>query len=135
MPAEVFFDTSVLIYMLTEDDPRAPIAETLLLAGGIISVQVLNEFVSVAKRKYAMDWKEIETAISGIRTLCGPVAPLTVNTHETGLYIAQRYGYRIYDSLLIASALESGCSVLYSEDMQHDQTIGSVTIRNPFLLS
>ncbi len=134
MPAEVFFDTSVLFYMVTSEDPRAEIAETILRGGGVISVQVLNEFVSVARRKYAMEWKEIEAAISGIRLLCDPVVPLTINTHETGVYIAHRYGYRIYDSLHMAAAIEAGCTTIYSEDMQDGQTIGSLTIRNPFAI-
>jgi predicted nucleic acid-binding protein len=132
MPAEVFFDTSILLYMVTSEDPRTEVAEKLLRIGGVISVQVLNEFVSVARRKYTMDWKEIEAAISGIRLLCNPVVPLTINTHETGIHIAQRYKYRIYDALHLAAAIESGCTTLYSEDMQDGQTIGSVTIRNPF---
>lgn len=134
MPADVFFDTSVLFYMVTSDDPRAEIAEKALRAGGVISVQVLNEFVSVARRKYAMEWKEIEAAISGIRLLCDSLVPLTINTHETGVYIAQRYGYSIYDSLHLAAAIEAGCTTLYSEDMQDGQTIGSLTICNPFAI-
>ncbi len=61
-----------------------------------------------------------------------PIA-LTLSIHELGLAIASRYRYTIYDSLLIAAALEAGCSILYSEDMHDGQVIGSVTIRNPFL--
>ena len=134
MPAEVFFDTSILLYMVTSEDPRTEVAEKLLRIGGVISVQVLNEFVSVARRKYAMDWKEIEAAIFGIRLLCDPVVHLTINTHETGVYIAQRYKYRIYDALHLAAAIESGCKTLYSEHMQDGQIIGTVTIRNPFVV-
>ncbi len=133
MPADVFLDTSILLYMVTGEDPRAEVAELVLRAGGVVSVQVLNEFINVARRKYAMDWTEIEIAIVGIRRLCDSVVPITIHTHETGLYIAQRYGYRIYDSLLLAAAIEAGCRTLYSEDMQHGQKIGSLTIRNPFL--
>jgi predicted nucleic acid-binding protein len=133
MPANAFLDTSVLLYVIAEDDPRAEIAEALLAEGGVISAQVLNEFVSVARRKYRMDWEEIEAVIDDIRLLCAPVVPVTVETHESGVHLAKRYGYRIYDALLLAAATQAGCTTLYSEDMQHGQTIGSLSIRNPFL--
>ncbi len=97
-----------------------------------MSVQVLNEFVSVARRKLSMSWPEIAAALSDIRLLCGSPAPLTIETHEKALGIAERYQYRIYDALILASALEAGCEVLYSEDMQVGQKIGSLTIVNPF---
>lgn len=131
MRADVFFDTSILIYMIAED-PRADVAEAALLDGGVISAQVLNEFVSVARRKYSMDWHEIGAVLDDIRLLCAPVVPLTVQTHEASVRIAQRYRYRIYDALHLAAALEAGCTTLYSEDMQDGQRIGSLTIRDPF---
>lgn len=132
MPAEVFFDTTILIYSVKRDDARAAAAETLLAEGGIVSVQVLNEFVAVARRKLRMPWGEIEEALAYIRALCGRPVPLTVDTHEAALRIAQRYGYHIYDSLMIAAAHEAACTILYSEDMQHGQRIGSLRLKNPF---
>jgi predicted nucleic acid-binding protein len=132
MPAEVFFDTTVLIYMATRDDPRVTVAEELLRAGGIVSVQVLNEFVSVARRKMRMQWKTVEELLSALHDLCGEPVPTTAELHRAALHIAKRYGYQIYDSLMIAAAQDAGCTTLYSEDMQHGQRIGSLTIRNPF---
>ena len=132
MPANVFLDTSVILYMIAEEDPRAEIAEALLVEGGVLSAQVLNEFVNVARRKYRRSWEDIEAVIENVRQLCSPVLPVTIRTHEAGVNIARRFGYRIYDSLLLAAATEAGCTTLYSEDMQDGQTIGSVTIRNPF---
>ena len=135
MPADAFFDTTVLVYILKKGDKKSAIAEQLLAAGGVVSVQVLNEFANVARRKLGMTWKEIEEALTGIRDLCSLPAALTVETHTTALRIAKRYGFHIYDSLIVGSALETRCAILYSEDLQHGQKIESLTIRNPFLSS
>ena len=133
MPARAFFDTNVLIYALTKGDPRSMRAEELLAAGGVLSVQILNEFVSVARRKILMSWSEVMEALGVIRVLCSTPLPLTVDTHEAALKIAEKHGYGIYDALVVATALEAGCETLYSEDLQDGQTInGQVTIRNPF---
>ncbi len=133
MPAKVFFDTNVLIYAIAQNDPRGPRAEALLATGGVVGVQVLNEFVSVARRKMRMPWKDVTEALDAIRILCPPPAAITISTHETALKIAEGHGYEVYDALVIAAALESGCSTLYSEDLQDGQVIdGKLTIRNPF---
>jgi predicted nucleic acid-binding protein len=126
-----FFDTTILIYAVSLH-PRAAIAEELLSRGGCVSVQVLNEFASVARRKLKMSWAEIIDALTAFRALCKPATSLTVEVHENALELAQRYEYNIYDALVLSAALDAGCSVLYSEDMQHGQKIGSLTIRNPF---
>ena len=132
MPAEVFFDTTILVYSLKSSDPRSLKAEALLTDGGIVSVPVLNELIAVARRKLRMTWEEIEQALSFIRDLCGEPVPITAELHHSAFQIAKRYGYHIYDSLMIAAANDCGCTTLYSEDMQHGQRIGSLTIRNPF---
>jgi predicted nucleic acid-binding protein len=126
-----FFDTNVLLSALTPGDPRAERARLLLADGGIISVQALNEFTNVARRKLGQPWGEINEKLGAVRALC-EVKPLTVATHERALGLAERYGFQIYDALHLASALESGCSILYTEDMQHGQQIDGLTIRNPF---
>jgi predicted nucleic acid-binding protein len=128
---EAFFDTNILLHLISSEPAKADQAEALIAAGGVISVQVLNEFVSVASRKLAMSLAEIREALSTIRALCS-VEPLSVETHDLGFDLAERFGYSIYDSLIIAAALLAKCTVLYSEDMQHGQKIESVTIRNPF---
>jgi predicted nucleic acid-binding protein len=132
MPADCFFDTTILVYAAAQTDRRTVIAEELLVGGGRISVHVLNEFVAVARRKLRMPWKEILEATAVIRTLCESPLPLTLEIHEEALRICQRYKYHIYDSLVIAAALESACTVLYSEDMQDGQVIDSLQICNPF---
>jgi predicted nucleic acid-binding protein len=128
-----FFDTTILVYAVSEGDPRAAVAENLLAAGGHISVQVLNEFAAVARRKLNMSWEEIGDALGAVRTLCEPPSPLTVQIHDAGLAIAAQYGYHIYDSLILAAALDAECDTVYSEDMQDGQKIGELTIRNPFV--
>jgi len=133
MPADSFFDASVLLYILWEGDRRSPIATDLLFQGGAINVQVLNEFAAVARRKLAMDFGEIQRALLHIRALCRPVLALTLETHELGIQIAQRTGYSVYDSLIVAAAIRAGCSTLYSEDMQHGLNVERrLRIINPF---
>jgi predicted nucleic acid-binding protein len=131
--ARPFFDTTILIYAVSEGDARTAVAEKLLDTGGSLSVQVLNEFAAVAKKKLKMSWAEIADALDAIRTLCEPAAALTIEIHDAGREIAARYGYHIYDALILAAALTAGCDVVYSEDMQDGQKIGGVTIRNPFV--
>ena len=131
-PIRPFLDSCVLIYALSQDDPRAAIAEELLASGGVISVQVLNEFASVARRKLSMPWPEVRQALAAVRALCEPPVPVSLEMHESAVEIAARYGYQIYDALIVAAALQADCYVLYSEDMQHGQQIGSLTIHNPF---
>ena len=130
---DAFFDSNVLLYTLAENDPREAIAVRLLAAGGTISVQVLNEFAAVARRKLGLSWPEVAQALDAMRALCPPPLPITLATHEAALGIAGRLGYRFYDSLVIASALEANCATLFSEDMQDGQVVeGRLTIRNPF---
>jgi predicted nucleic acid-binding protein len=132
MNVSPFFDTNVLIYAFREEDPRNQTARKLLGEGGVIGVQVLNEFVAIAKRKLGFGWEEVLQARAAIRVLCPSVVPLTLETHERAAQIAQRYGYHVFDALVIAAAIEAGSSMLYTEDMQDGQRIETVTLRNPF---
>jgi predicted nucleic acid-binding protein len=133
MSAPFFVDTNVLLYASLQPDARSEAARALLARRGTISVQVLNEFANVASRKLHRTWPEIVQALAAIRVLCAPPWPLTVATHEAGLAISGRTGYRLYDALIIAAALEAGCTTLFSEDLHEGQLIdGRLTIRNPF---
>jgi len=128
-----FFDTNVLLYLLSENAFKADRAEAVLVEGGVISVQVLNEFASVALRKIGMTHAEIRDILGTIRSVC-QVQLLTVETHDLGLDISERFGFSLYDSMIVSSALEAGCAILYSEDMQSGQNInGQLVITNPFL--
>lgn len=125
-----FFDTNVLLYLLSSDF-KANQAEALLMSGGVVSVQVLNEFASVASRKLKMIWQEIRDILDIIKTIC-EVVPITLEIHELGLIIAERYKLTLYDSQILAAAKLSECRMVYSEDMQNGQVVEGVTIQNPF---
>ena len=138
MTASLFFDTNVLVYALTVRasslvDPRTVKAEELLSIGGVVSVQVLNEFADVAFWKVKMDWDAIAGCLGMIEALCGRAIPLTAETNRAAVDLSKRHGFRIYDSLILAAAIESGCITLFTEDMQHGQVVEGVRIENPFL--
>ena len=120
--ADRFFDTNVLIYLLSADAARADLIEEKLAEGATVSVQVLNEFTSVALRKLGMSVTEIREALEPITTICR-VVPLTLEIHQRGLQVAERYRFSFYDALIAAAALESSCTMLYTEDLQDGQVI------------
>jgi predicted nucleic acid-binding protein len=131
MPAS-FFDTNVLVYLASGDAAKADLAEAAVDAGGAISVQVLNELANVARRKMQMSWADTHALLSMLRGLL-TVHPLTVEIHETGLGLAERYGLSTWDAMIAASALHAGCDTLWSEDMQHSMMLGDgLRIVNPF---
>ena len=131
--AERFFDTNILLYLFSSDEDKANLAEELLSDGATISVQVLNEFAAVATRKLHMSIADVREALVSITAVC-KVVPLTLDVHEQGLRIAERYGFSIYDALIVSAALEAECKTLITEDLQHGQLIGqSLTVINPFL--
>jgi predicted nucleic acid-binding protein len=127
-----FLDTNVLLYMAAKESKKADRAEEIIAAGGAISVQVLNEVVNVARRKMRMPWEDVHRFLATLRDLL-TVAPLTVETHELGIALAERYGFATYDAMIVASAQLSNCDTLWSEDMQHGMTVdGRLRIANPF---
>ena len=127
-----FLDSNALVYAFTTD-PRAPIAQALLERGCLVSVQGLNEFANVARRKLGMSWTELREALAAIRTVCRAVLPVDLETHSDALDIAERHGYAIFDALVIACALRAGSDLLWSEDMQHGAVIDKrLRIANPF---
>jgi predicted nucleic acid-binding protein len=130
--ADPFFDTSVLLYLLSDDTAKADRIETLLSARGVVSVQVLNEFAVVALRKLKMPLNEVREILDTIRAVCA-VEPITVETHERGLEVFERYRFSLYDSMLVAAALIAGTKIVYSEDLQHRQVIDNqLRVTNPF---
>jgi predicted nucleic acid-binding protein len=131
VPGELL-DTNVLIYAFTTDQ-RAGAAQALLERGCLVSVQGLNEFTNVARRRLGMSWRELGEALAAISTLCRAVLPLDLGTHEEALRIAERYGHSIFDALMVAAALRAGCGTLWSEDMQDGMVIeGRLRIVDPF---
>jgi predicted nucleic acid-binding protein len=129
---KAFFDTNILVYSATSD-PKKQQAIDCLARGGVVSVQVLNEFVNVARRKLHYDWPSIERALRLFRTSLDEVVPLTLDTHSGAVNIARDHSIALYDALIFASAIEAGCETLFSEDLQHARRFGSLVIVNPFL--
>ncbi len=127
-----FIDTNVLVYFASDDLVKADRAEAILRAGGVISVQVLNEFTNVARRKMRMTWPDTRAILTMLRDLL-TVHPITIETHDRGLALAERYNLSTYDAMIAAAALQADCDILWSEDMQHGQTLGeNLRIANPF---
>jgi|SRR5690242_1634102 predicted nucleic acid-binding protein len=125
-------DSNVLIYAFSTD-PRSDAAERLLQRRCIVSIQALNEFANVSRRKMGMSWDEIGRATEAIRQLCSAVLPLDVEAHSNAIRIAERYQLSFFDALMISSGLAHGCEVLWSEDMRDGLVIDrKLHIRNPF---
>jgi predicted nucleic acid-binding protein len=128
-----FLDTNVLLYLLSGDPPKADRAEALLARRGIVSVQVLNELANVAIRRLGLTWRELGDLIAAVRASC-EVQPLTEEVHDQARELAERYRLSFYDASIVSSALDAGCKVLYSEDLQHGFKVDrTLTIRNPFV--
>lgn len=127
-----FIDTNVLLYVASGDRAKADRAEQLIGQGGTISVQVLNEITNVARRKMAMSWTETHAFLAMLRALL-PVEPITIEIHERGLALAERYGLSTYDAMIAAAALHANCDTLWSEDMQDGLLLDDrLPIVNPF---
>jgi predicted nucleic acid-binding protein len=127
-----FFDTNILVYA-QQTGGKADRARALFKGGGKLSVQVLNEFTSVSRRKQGRNWLEIAEAVSDVLTMVDPPLALTLDLHKSARALAEDHRLSFYDALIVASAIEAGCDVLYTEDMQHGRTIGDLAIVNPFL--
>jgi predicted nucleic acid-binding protein len=130
-----FFDTNVLVYLVDRDPLRVARSRAVLgRARGVVSVQVLNEFVSVMRGpKVGADWAQIATVTDGVRSIHRVVAS-DLATHDRALDYARRFQLHVYDANIIAAAVLAGCHTLWSEDMHHGLTIDGLTVRNPYIL-
>ena len=127
-----FIDTNILLYLLYSDEKKANRSEEIIAAGGVISVQVLNEFVNVARKRLDMPWSEIRVFLTEIRVLLS-VVDLNIAVHEFGCELAERYKLSVYDAFIVSAAINSGCTNLFSEDMQHKQQFDNkLTVVNPY---
>ncbi len=133
-----FIDTNVLVYWI-DDSARADTVEKLLAGESVISVQVLNEFANVLRKKRTMAMADVKFLCDSLIATC-EVYDLSVRTHQTAMALMARYSLSLYDANIVAAAGLSGCEVLYSEDMQDGLNItipspegaGTLSIRNPF---
>lgn len=129
-----FFDTNILVYA-QQTGGKAERARALFVDGGKISVQVLNEFTVVSRRKQRRDWREIAEAISDVLAMVDPPLALTHDLHMAAQALAEEHRLAFYDALIVSAALEAGCDTLFSEDLQHGRRIDGLVIVNPFLES
>jgi len=128
---DAFFDTNIVLYALSKEWEKASRSAELMRRGGVISIQVLNEFAVVCLRKYRAEWPIVRRGLQDLRESFD-VVPLTLATHERGIALCERYQLGLYDSMIVAAALDAGCHTLWSEDMQDGQVVEGLTIRNPF---
>ena len=126
-----FFDTNVLVYAQGSGE-KGDRARQVLADGGIISVQVLNEFANVLRRKFRLEWNIVAAAVADARELFDSIRPLDIETHEAAVALAEAHGFSFYDSLIVASALQAGCETLLTEDLQDGRRIDGLVIVNPF---
>ena len=135
---KAFIDTNVLIYWV-DDSTRADVVEQLLAQQAVISVQVLNEFAKVLRKKRAMPLPDVEALCTTLIDTCD-VLDVSVRTHQTALALMARYQLSVYDANIVAAAALSDCAVLYTEDTQDGLNLklpgsagtNSLVIRNPF---
>lgn len=129
----VFLDTNIVLYAIGSDESKRLIAANLLTQTPTIFTQVINECSHVLRRKQRYSPDDVKRELSAVLKT---VRFVNVDISEifSAWSVASRYGYSHFDSLIIASALAAHCSILYSEDMQHNQLIeNQLRILNPFL--
>ncbi len=139
MPAEFFLDTNVFVYTFDRQEPdkqaraRSLVERALGTGDGVVSSQVVQEFLNVALQKFERPLSE-EQALRYLREVLDPLCLVfpSISLYETAVSLCRRWRFSFYDSLTVAAALESKCNVLYSEDFQDGQEIESLTIVNPF---
>ncbi len=132
MRDSIFFDSNIILYLLSSDGVKAVTTKELMRQKGTISVQVLNEVTNVTQRKLRYTWAQTHELIAALQSLC-KVVPLTQASHDCGRRLAERYGFSVYDATIVATALLCGARILYSEDMQHGLIVDTqLTIVNPF---
>lgn len=126
-------DTNILIYAFgKEDDTRKQIAKQIIAKCNIISLQVVNETVCVLLKKFKFSPEELEKVVEFAKQKF-IISELNINTLDQTLKIYARYGFSFWDSMMVASAINNHCPILYSEDLHHNQIIeGKLQIINPF---
>ena len=138
MSADDFLDTNVFVYLFDEaDESKRRQAEilvnnVLVRRTGCISFQVVQETLNVLNRRTETPVDRLREFLDDILVPLWQVNP-TASLYRNAISLQGRHGFSFYDSLIVAAALEAGCTRLYSEDLQHGQRIQGLTIVNPFM--
>ncbi|MDZ4713664.1 MAG: PIN domain-containing protein [bacterium] len=132
MGGSYFLDSNVLIYLLEDDKFKKEKTMELVFQKPKISIQVINENINVCIKKFRMKEIDIRKHVDILQSYCS-VDVVTNETSNKALFLSFKYKYSYYDSLILSSALENKCDVLFSEDFQNNQLIeNSLKIINPF---
>lgn len=139
MKDKFFIDTNIILYLFDKDNNRkSEIAKSILQSAlnedcGAISYQVVQEFCNAALKKFVVPFT-IDDCKYFINRFLFPICEIFpgIELYNTALDIKQKSGYGFYDSLIIASSIQAGCNILYTEDLQHNQDISGLKIINPF---
>lgn len=126
-----FLDSNVLVYLTSTEASKALAVERLLASRPTISAQVLNEVTNVLRRKMRFEWTAVDRFVERL-VLIATVLPLTEGTNRSARALAARHGFSWYDALIVASALEGGCTRLFTEDMHHGHKVDGLSIVDPF---
>lgn len=140
MSAKFFIDTNVFVYSFDSSQPAkrdrslALIQEALTNDSGMISTQVLQEFLNVALTKFNIPMK-VQEAVYYLKVVLNPLCQVypDLALFENSLVLQSETGYSFYDALILSAADKAGCEVLYTEDLQHGQEIRGIKVLNPFL--
>lgn len=141
MKSKIFIDSNIWIYAFLESEKeRAKQQHILSLLENIpsvstvfVSVQVINEFHWILSRKYGIDDVTIKAKVTKGIAAVANIASLDFKVYQDAYRIRGKYNVSFWDSLIVASALNNSCTILYSEDMQHGLMIDSkLKVINPF---
>ena len=136
MNDKVFLDTNIIIYAYSDDEPEKQERANMILeeyeSQITISTQVINELSNNLFRKFKLDAEAVEAVVLELDNNF-PIVDFNLQTQLKAIKIKERYKLQFYDSMILATALENGCNIIYSEDMQNGQIIeNQLTIINPF---
>lgn len=134
MSDKITLDSNILIYAFAQnDDFRKNIAKDIIAKCNIISIQAINETSYVLLKKYNFPKEQLEQVILFLKEQF-VISSLTTNTLDQTIVLCKKYNFSFWDSMMIAAALDNHCSVIYTEDLNHDQLIEKrLRIVNPFI--
>ncbi|RKY68377.1 MAG: hypothetical protein DRQ24_11790 [Candidatus Latescibacterota bacterium] len=132
MKDKVLLDSNIILYGFGREKTKKEIVKNLIRERPLLTTQVINEVLNVLIKKFNFSIDEVKEVLNFLRTKT-EIILVNLYTIDIALTVKERYNFSYWDSLIIASALENGCRILYTEDMQHGQVIEkTLTIKNPF---
>lgn len=135
---KIFLDSNILVYFVDEhDSKKQKIAEKLIknsveMKTGVLSTQSLQEFYSVVTRKSLCSKEQAKTIVEKFKNTL-PITQISVSHILKAIDISIQTKFSFWDSLIVSAAHSSGCVIVYSEDMNHNQLVNGVKIINPFI--